>query len=45
MIPLPNSSVGPPKPIGADLDPAPEPRHMLRTLFVLVPSVLGGIHT
>jgi hypothetical protein len=45
MNPLPNSNVGPRKPVGADMDPALEPRHRLRTLFGVVLFVGWGILT
>jgi hypothetical protein len=45
MSPLANSNVGPPKPISAAVDPAPEPRNILRTLFGVVLFVGWGIVT
>ena len=45
MSPLANSNVGPPKPIGAAVDPAPEPRNILRTMFGVVLFVGWGIVT
>jgi hypothetical protein len=45
MSPLANPNAGPPKPIGAAVDPAPEPRRPLRTLFGVVLFVGWGILT
>jgi hypothetical protein len=45
MSPLSNSNPGPPKPIGPEVHPAPEPRHRLRTLFGVVLFVAWGILT